>query len=96
MRRFDIPSSNAAAGCVIVHFWKEFNLVKPDGTTDVEGVKQQFRDYDREIPVDTDTLAGINVETEREKLGELTFKWLNNNKDAIRYVYYGNAKETFE
>lgn len=91
-----MPMGRGQAGCITNYFWKHFQLVQSDKTTDVEKVKQQFVDFGMSVPEDTETLRNINVDTEQDKLGENTFKWLKNNRDAIRTVYFGNPKETFE
>lgn len=93
---FEMPSSEEQAGCVTNYFWKYFDLVHSDQTTNVEKVKQQFVDYENPVPEDTDTLANINVETEKNKLGMNTMSWLKNNRNSVRFVYFGDAMTSFE
>lgn len=96
MRVFELPMTKGQAGCVTHFFWEYFQIVNNDRTINIAKVEQQFLDYDRPVPDDMNTLANINVDTEMEKLGLATFAWLKNNKDDLRFVYFGNSAETFE
>lgn len=96
VRNLEMPTAKEQAGCLTNYFWVYLELVKKsDNTIDVEKTMQQFVDYGQPAPEDTKTLGNINVDTEREELGVRTFFWLKNNKDAIRFVFFGDAKEAF-
>lgn len=94
IRNLDKPSL-AQAVCTTQFFWSVFGLIKEDRTLDVEKIMQQFVDYEIHIPEDTKTLKNINVDTQKEELALITFKWLGNNKEAIRLAYYGKGETAF-
>lgn len=96
MKQFDLPKDTKQAGCLSHYFWTYFKLVQKDKTINIDTVKQQFVDFGVPVPEDTETLRNINVETQQDELGEVTFKWLKNNQNDIRSVYFGNPNESFE
>lgn len=94
IKNFELPS-HVQPDCFTRSFFKSVNMVKADDTVDTEKMAMQFTDYGKTVPAGLKKFGEYNIYKETSGLTEELFTFMKKYKDDFKYVFYGNAHETF-
>lgn len=96
LRKLEKASTFEQSACFLKEIYKRSDNIKPDGTPNVDKIANQFKEYGLPIPIELEPQRDLNIENDIELFVDRAFDFIVNNKEGIKFVYYGSRQESFE